>query len=76
MYKTIEETALDINMPQSQVMRYVMEGRIHSVYDGEQLLINSQQFDRYFEQLEQLKHEIEIWKNTPIPEDIDIKDED
>ncbi|GEK32847.1 DNA-binding protein [Kurthia sibirica] len=76
MYKTIEETAIAINMPQSQVMRYVIEGRIHSVHDGEQFLINSQQFDTYFEQLEQIKHEIDIWKNTPIPEDIDIKDED
>lgn len=76
MYKTVEETAIAINMPQSQVMRYVIEGRIHSVHDGEQFLINSQQFDTYFEQLEQIKHEIDVWKNTPIPEDIDIKDED
>lgn len=76
MYKTIADTAREINMPESQVMRYVLEGRIHSVHDGDQFLINSQQFDTYFEQLEQIKHEIDVWKNTPIPEDIDIKDED
>ncbi|MGX9133003.1 DNA-binding protein [Rummeliibacillus sp. JY-2-4R] len=76
MYKTIVDTAKDISMPEHQVMRYVLEGRIRAVYDGEQLLISSDQFDRYYEQLERIKEEIEIWKNTPIPEDIDIKDED
>ncbi|WP_010302817.1 DNA-binding protein [Kurthia senegalensis] len=76
MYKTIAETAKHIHMPEEQVMRYVLEGRIHAVDDGEQFLINSQQFDTYFEQLTQLKHEIDLWKSTPIPEDIDIKDED
>lgn len=76
MYKTVAETAKDIHMPESQVMRYVLNGRIRSVYDGEQFLINSQQFTTYFEQLERIKHEIDVWKSTPIPEDIDIKDED
>ena len=76
MYKTVAETAKNISMPEYQVMRYVLEGRIRSVHDGEQFLISSDQFDRYFEQLQQIKEEIEIWKNTPIPEDIDIKDED
>ncbi len=76
MYKTIADTAKDISMPEHQVMRYVLEGRIRAVHDGKQLLISSDQFDRYYEQLERIKEEIEIWKNTPIPEDIDIKDED
>ena len=30
----------------------------------------------YHEQLARIKEEIEIWKNTPIPEDMDAKDED
>ncbi|HWI49749.1 MAG TPA: DNA-binding protein [Rummeliibacillus sp.] len=76
MYKTVADTAKDISMPEHQVMRYVLEGRIRAVHDGEQFLISSDQFDRYLEQLERIKEEIEIWKNTPIPEDIDIKDED
>lgn len=76
MYKTLEETAIELGMPVDQVLRYVYEGRIRSVYDGDQLLINSSQFSTYFDQLERIKEEIEIWRNTPIPEDIDIKDED
>ena len=76
MYKTIEETAIDLGMPVDQVMRLIYEGRIRSVYDGQQILINSRQFSTYFNQLERIKEEIEIWRSTPIPEDIDVKDED
>jgi len=76
MYKTIEETAIELGMPEEQVRRLVSEGRIRSAYDGDQILINSGQFSTYFEQLERIKEEIEIWRNTPIPEDIDVKDED
>ncbi|KGR79356.1 excisionase family DNA-binding protein [Ureibacillus manganicus] len=76
MYKTIAETARDLSMPEDQVQRYIYEGRIKAVHDGEQFLINSTQFDMYHEQLERIKEEIEIWRNTPLPEDPDVKDED
>lgn len=76
MYKTVNETAKDISMPEELVLRYIYEGRIKAVHDGEQFLINSAQFDTYHEQLKRLKEEIEIWRNTPIPEDMDVKDED
>ena len=76
MYKSVEDTAVDLGMPQSQVLQYIYNGQIRAVFDGEQFLINSAQFDTYHEQLARIKEEIEIWKNTPIPEDIDVKDED
>ena len=76
MYKTVEATAVDLGMPQSQVLQYIYNGQIRAVFDGEQFLINSAQFDTYHEQLARIKEEIEIWKNTPIPEDMDVKDED
>ncbi|WP_286926537.1 MULTISPECIES: DNA-binding protein [Lysinibacillus] len=76
MYKTVEETAIDLGMSEDQILQLVYEGRIRSVYDGDQILINSGQFNTYFDQLERIKEEIEIWRNTPIPEDIDVKDED
>lgn len=76
MFKTIEETAADIGMPEYQILQYIHSGRIKAMHDGEQFLINSQQFDLYHQQLERIKEEIEIWRNTPIPEDVDIKDED
>jgi len=76
MYKTVEDTAVDLGMPQSQVLQYIYNGQIRAVFDGEQFLINSAQFDMYHEQLARIKEEIDIWKNTPIPEDMDVKDED
>lgn len=76
MYKTVAETSKDISMPEEQVLRYIYEGRIKAVHDGEQFLINSDQFETYREQLKLLKEEMDLWQNTPIPEDMDVKDED
>lgn len=76
MYRTIEEIAIYLQMPEEQVRRYILERRIKAVHDGEQYLINEEQFNRHFEQLEMVKEWIEEWRNTPIPEDPDIKDED
>ena len=50
MYKTVEDTAVDLGMPQSQVLQYIYNGQIRAVFDGEQFLINSAQFDTYHEQ--------------------------
>ncbi|MEO4053861.1 DNA-binding protein [Solibacillus sp. CAU 1738] len=76
MYKSVAQTAQDLNMPVEQVMHYIYVGRIKAVHDGEQFLVNSGQFDTYHQQIERIKEEIEIWRNTPIPDDIDVKDED
>lgn len=76
MYMTVSETAAFLSMPEEQVSRYVLEGRIRAVHDGEQYLVNTSQFERHFEQLEVAKQELEEWRLTPIPEDVDIKDED
>ena len=48
MYMIIEETAEYLGMPVEQVRKYVWEGRIRSVHDGEQFLINQNQFADYF----------------------------
>lgn len=76
MYRTLPEIAKYIGMPLHQVQKYVLEGRIHAVHDGQQFLVNEHQFDLYFKQLEQIREQIEEWKNTPLPPDRDVKDED
>lgn len=76
MYLTISEAAAHLGMPVEQVQKYVVEGRIRSVYDGEQFLINDAQFELYFKQLEVVKQQISDWQNAPLPPDRDIKDED
>lgn len=76
MYMTIPETAIFLSMPEEQVSRYVLEGRIRAVHDGEQYMINTSQFEAHFQQLEQAKLALEEWRSMPIPDDVDIKDED
>lgn len=76
MYMTIEETAEYLGMPIQQVQKYVWEGRIRSIHDGEQFLINQNQFANYFNELEIVKRQIEDYLNEPLPPDRDIKDED
>jgi len=73
---TIEETAEYLGMPIQQVQKYVWEGRIRSIHDGEQFLINQNQFANYFNELEIVKRQIEDYLNEPLPPDRDIKDED
>lgn len=76
MYMTVQETAAFLSMPEEQVNRYVLEGRIRAVHDGEQYMINTSQFETHFQQLELARQELEEWKATPIPDDVDIQDED
>lgn len=76
MYKTVEEIADYIKMPVSQVERFIAEKKIRAHFDGEQYLIDGSQFEDYFHQLEKYREMIEDYWRTPIPEDIDVKDED
>lgn len=76
MYITITETAEYLGMHGDQVTKYVLEGRIRAVHDGEQFMINRNQFELYFKQLEIAKQQIADWLNEPLPPDRDIKDED
>lgn len=76
MYKTISEVAEELQMPVSQVQRYIFEGKIKAVDDGKEWLINMDQFTLYFEQLEHLKEQIKNYWEEPLPPDRNIKDED
>ncbi|OZU87699.1 hypothetical protein CIL03_15135 [Virgibacillus indicus] len=76
MYLTISETAEYLSIEESKVKALVLQGRIRSIHDGEQYLINKEQFTTHFEQVEKYRKMIQDYLNEPIPEDIDVKDED
>lgn len=77
MYLTIEETADYLSVSVSYVENLILQGKIRFVHDVDGVvLIYKEQFNAHFEQLEKYKIFIEDWKNEPIPEDKDIKDED
>ncbi|WP_408015160.1 MerR family transcriptional regulator [Savagea serpentis] len=76
VYVTVEVIAEELGMPPKQVEKYIFEGKIRAVDDGTQLLVNREQFNLYFEQLEQMKQKIADYWSEPLPPDRDIKDED
>ncbi|WP_407270796.1 excisionase family DNA-binding protein [Radiobacillus sp. PE A8.2] len=76
MYLTIKETAEHLALQESDVRALVLQNRIRAIHDGDQYLINKQQFTTYKQQIDKLKADMQAYLNEPIPEDIDIKDED
>ncbi len=76
VYLTIKETAEYLSLPESYIEKLIQQKKIRVVHDGEQFLINREQFNSHLEQMEKMKKLIEEYLNEPIPEDLDVKDED
>lgn len=76
MYMTIKETAEFLNCPESYIESLIRENKIRAIWDGEQYIVYKEQFNTHLEQLEKYKKAVEEALNEPIPEDVDVKDED
>lgn len=76
MYLTIKETAEYLSIEESKIKTLVLQMRIRAIFDGEQYLINKDQFTTHLDQVEKYKERIQSYLNEPIPKDKDIKDED
>lgn len=76
MYLTIKETAEHLSIPESKIFTLIQHNKIRAIHDGDQCLINQNQFSTHFEQVEKYKQMIQDYLNEPIPADIDVKDED
>lgn len=76
MYLTIKEASDYLSISVSSLEKLIQERKIRAIHDGEQYLINKDQFKTHIEQMEKYKIHVEEVLNEPIPEDIDIKDED
>jgi excisionase family DNA binding protein len=76
MYLTIKEAAEYLSMPEKAVDGLVRQRRIRAVFDGEQYLVYKDQFATHLKQVEKYKKLVEDVLSEPLPEDIDIKDED
>lgn len=76
MYLTIEETADYLEISITDITRLIREKQIRTLSDGETILIYKEQFNLYLQEIEKYKKELQDYLNEPIPEDIDIKDED
>jgi excisionase family DNA binding protein len=76
MYLTIKETAEYLSVPEATVKSLIQQKKIRALFDGEEYMIYKEQFTTHIRQMERYKHMVEEILNEPIPEDIDIKDED
>ncbi|WP_404405917.1 excisionase family DNA-binding protein [Jeotgalibacillus malaysiensis] len=76
MYLTTKELAAYLDMSEQSILQLIYENKIKAVHDGQQYLINKEQFNQHLKQVEKVKELIDEWKNEPIPESHDVKDED
>jgi excisionase family DNA binding protein len=76
VYLTIKETAEYLSVAEEYIENLIQQKKIRTVHDGEQYLINKEQFNTHLDQMEKYNRLMEEVLNEPIPEDVDIKDED
>jgi excisionase family DNA binding protein len=76
VYLTIKETAEYLSVAEEYIENLIQQKKIRTVHDGEQYLINKEQFNTHLDQIEKHNRLMEEVLNEPIPEDVDIKDED
>ncbi len=76
LYITVEEAAEYLNLPKSYIEELIQQKKIRALFDGEKYLLNKEQFNTHLEQMEKYKQLVEEILNEPIPEDMDVKDED
>ncbi|MRX72480.1 excisionase family DNA-binding protein [Bacillus lacus] len=76
MYLTIKEAAEYLNLTEDYIKTCIQQKRFRAVYDGDQYLLYKEQFNTHLEQVEKYKKLVEEVMSEPLPEDIDVKDED
>lgn len=76
MYLTVAELAEYLSIPEVEIVKLIQARKIRAVFDGEQYVINKEQFNTHLKQMEQYKAMINEYLNEPVPDDLDVKDED
>ena len=76
IYLNLNEAAEYLSISEEKLKRLIVQGRIRAIHDGNEYLLNKEQFNTHLRQMEKYKELAEEYYNEPIPEDRDIKDED
>ncbi|WP_423801050.1 excisionase family DNA-binding protein [Neobacillus sp. SAB-20_R2A] len=76
MYLSIKETAEVLSTSEADVKKLIQQKKIRALFDGSDYLINKEQFNTHLKQMEKYKQLVEEILSEPIPEDLDVKDED
>ena len=76
IYLNLNEAAEYLSISEEKLRRLIVQGRIRAIHDGNEYLLNKEQFNTHLRQMEKYKELAEEYYNEPVPEDRDIKDED
>ena len=76
MYQTIEGISEYLEVDIAYVLYLIREKQISTITVDDEVLINRSQFDFFIKQRQKMIEEYQKYLDEPIPEDIDIKDED
>ena len=76
IYLNLNEAAEYLSISEEKLRRLIVQGKIRAIHDGNEYLLNKEQFNTHLRQMEKYKELAEEYYNEPIPEDRDIKDED
>ena len=76
VYLTIKEASDYLSIPEQQIAKLILQKKIRAIHDGSEYLIYQNQFTTHLKQVENYKKLVEEILSEPVPEDIDIKDED
>ncbi|MGY3725646.1 hypothetical protein SAMN05421767_10659 [Granulicatella balaenopterae] len=76
MYLSIEDTAAYLEVDPRLIERFMREHQITWLVVDDEVLINTNQFEFFIKERQKALEEYQRYLDEPIPEDIDIKDED
>jgi excisionase family DNA binding protein len=76
MYLSTKQTAEYLSVQESEILKLINQRKIKFIHNGEEFLINKDQFENHLKQIEKYKKVVEEILNEPVPEDVDVKDED
>ncbi len=76
MYVTIQELAEYLSVPETEILKLIHNGKIRAVYDGEQYVINKDQFDSHLRQMGRYWEVLYDYLYEPVPNDTDLRDND
>lgn len=76
IYLNLNEAAEYLSISEEKLKRLIVQGKIRAIHDGNEYLLNKEQFNTHLRQMEKYKELAEEYYNEPIPEDRNIKDED
>ena len=76
IYLSLNEAAEYLSISEEKLRTLIDQGKIRAIHDGNEYLLNKEQFNTHIRQMEKYKELVEEYYNEPIPNDRDIKDED